>query len=169
MLSSLPDKHFLYYETKIKYSLTPFHVKVIDAERLGLRGDMPCQHSTLDSCLAALAACWEIHRCLSFPPMFCYRHCLGVFLNTMYNHFHLSPSIAHSWQSPRIISSQWNYTRLNIFVMDAFLKAWYFSKQIVGKNFFFWLWTKICYCKGKTEKYLTQLWPAQFWAACNTW
>lgn len=57
MLSSLPDKTFLYYEMKRKQSLAPLHIRVLDAARLGLRGDMPYQHSALDPFLAALAAC----------------------------------------------------------------------------------------------------------------
>lgn len=56
MLSLLPNKPFLYCETKRKHSLVPLHIRVLDAVRLGLGSDMPYQHSALDSFLAALAA-----------------------------------------------------------------------------------------------------------------
>lgn len=56
MLSSLPDKPFLYCEMKRKHSPIPLHIRVLDAVRLGLGSDVPYQHSALDSFLAALAA-----------------------------------------------------------------------------------------------------------------
>ena len=136
-------------------------LRVLDAVRPGLRGDyaLPAlcfklllgsfssllrdsQVPLLSSHILLLflslpGAVWEVRGIvIGSVSEFC--------SNTIYDHFHLSPSMAHSWQSPKIKPSQWNDTRLNIFVMDAFLKAQYFSKQTVGKIFSFWLWTKIC-------------------------